>query len=56
MKKTYIQPTATSYNVEAATMLAASVVGLNNGGETITSESEMLTGKKDMWGKEGMWD
>lgn len=53
MKKTYIQPKANAFVIEAESMLAASVQTLDI---DASKEGVEATNKKDMWGNEGLWN
>ena len=53
MKKTYIQPKANAFVIEAESMLAASVQSFDINANQTGVEA---TNKKDMWGNEGLWN
>ena len=57
MKKTYIQPTSTSFAVQSTTMLATSTnIGVNQ--NTKLDAGSSYSNRTDMWGNEqngGIW-
>lgn len=55
MKKTYFRPEVTVVKMDAVELLTGSVLKMD-GEKTIDNPEDVWTNKKNMWGKQDIWD